>query len=266
MTDLSATFDYEDDEALQSGRKEKAGSVTTIKDLPSFLQPRERARELGLSALTNAELLALILRTGTVGHPVTEICNEIFRRNGNSFHSLERRTRQDFLEIEGIGETKALQIEVINEIIRRYCSENAIAKTQFTQAKDILDFIQPLIGNLPHEEMWAIYIDHSNRVISKMRISSGSNKATVFDVKIVMRRALLEHADAIVLCHNHPSGNMRPSAQDDDVTRKMKTACQAMGLRMLDHIIVGPYASSGDDAIAAEPNRNYYSYFDNGKL
>lgn len=224
----------------------------TVKDLPPDEQPRERALKYGIGSLSNADLFAIILRAGTPGYPITNLCRDLMRMNDNLFLNLERKTRDQIKEMRGIGETKALQIEAVMEIIRRYNREQIGERVLIRSAKNIYDLMKPEISNLPYEEMWALFINRANRILSKLRISQGGSTATVFDVKKVIRNALFAHAEAVVLCHNHPSGNLRPSGADDAVTKSCLEACKAMDIKLLDHVIV--------------TTDGYYSYNESGNL
>lgn len=212
--------------------------VLTVKELNPDEQPREKLKKYGVKALTNAELFAIILRTGTRGYPVTTLCRDLMHVNDNLFLNLERRSREEICAINGIGETKAMQVEAVMEIVRRYSKERIGERVRVTDASVIFDMMRHEIGNLPHEEIWAIFLNQMNCVIGRYKVSEGGSVATVFDVKKIIRQAILSRAEGIILCHNHPSGNLRVSAQDDNITRLLKKACDTMALRLLDHVVV----------------------------
>ena len=174
-------------------------------------QPRERAERLGCGALSVADLWALVLRTGSIGNPVTKLTRDMMAASNNRLTYLERRTRAELMQIKGLGKTKAIQVEAVMELIRRYNSEEPAELPSVMSSKDLYAVIKPRIAHLPHEEI-----------------------------------------RAIALCHNHPSGTMRPSRQDDEITRRCLNACKLLEISMLDHIIVSPHA--------------YYSYNDEGRL
>lgn len=224
----------------------------TVKDLPTDEQPRERLLKYGVASLSNADLLAIILRTGTSKYPITDLCRDLMRQNDNLFLNLERKTRDEIMEIKGIGELKAMQVEAVMEIVRRYHREQIGNRIRIRSAANIFEVMKYEIGNLPYEEMWALLLNQSNCVVGKVRLSQGGSTATVFDVKKLIRTALNAHAEAVILTHNHPSGNLRPSAADDKVTRICLDACRAMDLKLLDHVIV---TSDG-----------YYSYSDSSSI
>ncbi len=223
-----------------------------IKDMDKDDTPRERAEKFGCSVLSVADLWALILRTGTVGMPITELCREIMRQNDNNLNTLERRTRKELLQIKGLGKLKALQIEAVMELIRRYnierLSDNPIVKS----ASDVFDAMRYVIGNLPHEEVWILILNRKSQIVKRFRASKGGFSSSLFDVKTIIKEALLENASSIILCHNHPSGQTNPSPQDDSITLRCKAACEAVEIKMLDHLIIAL--------------NDYYSYADMGKI
>lgn len=237
--------------ASDSGN-EWPGRILTVKEMDPDDQPRERALRHGCSVLSTPDLWALILRTGTQGKPVTELCRDIMRSAQGSLLSLERKHRAELMATKGVGTTKALQIEAVMELVRRYLTERVGQKVRISGPSDIFDVMRPLIGNLPHEEIWALFLNRQNVVVGELMITRGSAVASVFDLKKIIREALLREAEGLALAHNHPSGNLCPSMQDDEITRKLSTACRSMDLRFLDHLIV----TAG----------GYYSYRDAGKL
>lgn len=212
--------------------------VLTVKEMDPDDQPRERALKHGCEVLSTADLWALILRTGMPGKPITELCRDLMRSCDGSLFNLERRQRASFMKVKGIGQTKALQIEAVMELIRRYCRETVGQKVQVKTSLDIYNQMRHTIGNLAHEEVWAIYMNRRNEIIHQKMITQGSAVASVFDLKQTLKEALLIDAEGVALCHNHPSGNLRPSPQDDQITNKMREACMQMDLRFLDHVIV----------------------------
>lgn len=226
--------------------------VRKVKDMDADDQPRERAMKYGISTLSTPDLWAIILRTGIVGKPITELCRDIMRDCGGSLFNLQRRSREEIKHIPGIGDTKALQIEAVMEIAKRFNTEKMSERYQIASSQSIYELMRHEIGNLPHEEVWAIYLNRKNEVIGKSRITTGSSVASVFDVKAILRESLMMRAEGLVLCHNHPSGNLIPSPDDDRITRRMKEGAATMDIRMLDHVIVTV--------------NGYYSYNDSGRL
>ncbi len=226
--------------------------ILTVKEFDSEERPREKAAKYGLSSLSNSELLAIVLRTGQPGHPVTEIADELMKSRQNKFTLLERMTDEELMAIHGIGAVKVLEIRTMLEIMRRYTGETLSDLTQIKESKDIYNFMRLRIANLDHEQMWALFLNNNNRIIGEMKVSEGSATATIFDTKKILRRALTVNSQAIVLCHNHPSGVCRPSGPDQQITNKFAEACKTMDFRFLDHLII---TIDGD-----------YSFNDNGTL
>lgn len=214
--------------------------------------PRERAEKYGVGVLSNAELWALILRTGMTGLPITTLTTNLMKANDDSLMKLERRSREERTALPGVGMVKAIQIEAVYEIAKRYFREGPEVTTTIRSSKDIFSYMRTDIGNLPHEEIWVILLKRNNQIIGKKRITIGSATHSVFDVKSIMRQALLEKAEALILCHNHPSGTLAPSLPDMEITQKTKDACKSLDINFLDHVII---ASHG-----------YYSFLDKGKL
>lgn len=231
---------------------EERDRIITVKEMSPDDQPREKALKHGCQSLATPDLWALILRTGLQGKPITELCRDLMRYCNGSLFVLERLERQQLMNVDGIGPTKALQIEAVMELIRRYNNEKVGDKVRFKDASDIYRFMRPQIGNLPHEEVWAIYLDRKNEVISHECITRGSSVASIFDIKKILKQALIYRAEGLAMCHNHPSGNLNSSPQDDNITRKLSDGCKAVDLRFLDHVIVTA--------------TDYYSYASNGRI
>ena len=223
-----------------------------VKDMCEEDQPRERAERLGCGALSVADLWALVLRTGSIGNPVTKLTRDMMAASNNRLTYLERRTRAELMQIKGLGKTKAIQVEAVMELIRRYNSEEPAELPSVMSSKDLYAVIKPPIAHLPHEEIWVVIMDNKHRVVKLFQAGKGGWTSTLFDIKVIMKEVLVENATAIALCHNHPSGTMRPSRQDDEITRRCLNACKLLEISMLDHIIVSPHA--------------YYSYNDEGRL
>lgn len=224
----------------------------TVKEFDSEDQPREKAEKYGYQALTNAELLAIVLRTGRPGLPVTTIARNVMKSNGNKWLNLERKTDEELQEIPGIGPVKTMEIRTMLEIMRRYASENIGERPQIGTSKDIYEYMRYKIANLPYEEIWVLFLNNSNQVIDEMKVSEGGSTSSVFDLKKVLKRALLKNAEKIVLCHNHPSGILHPSGPDQIITNNLKKACSTLALTLIDHLIIS--------------TEGYYSFHDQGAM
>ena len=228
------------------------GKPKTVKDFDADEQPREKALKYGYEALSNSELLALIMRTGQPGIPVTRICKDLMRANDNKFIRLERMADEELTAIKGIGRVKVMELRAMMEIMKRYSREKMGDRIQFRSPEQIWEFMRYDIGNLPHEEMWALFVDQSNRLIDKMRVSEGSATATVHDHKKVLRKAILVNAQAVILCHNHPSGALVPSGPDSNITSSFQKAAKTLDLRLMDHLII--------------TTDGFYSFHDHGAI
>lgn len=235
-----------------SGSEAQRHYVPRIADMNKDDTPRERAGQHGVKVLSTPDLWAIILRTGTVGNPITSLCRELMDANGGSLHTLARRSEAELQSIKGLGKLKALQIQAVNELIARYNAEKSDEDPVIQTSAQAVEIIRNTIGSIPHEEVWALMLNRANRVVRKFRCSVGGTASSIFDVRILMKATLLENCSGIILCHNHPSGQLRPSPQDDAITRKCKEAAAFFDIRLFDHIIV---TDSG-----------YYSYADQGRL
>lgn len=223
-----------------------------VKDMSPDDTPRERAEKYGCGVLSVPDLWALILRTGTVGNPITHLCRQLMAQNDNRLRTLERRTRQEILSIKGLGKLKALQIEAVIELIRRYNSEAPAENPLIRNSADIYRTVRQNLGGLDHEEVWVLLLNRRHEAVKFVQLSKGGWSSSIFDVKMLIKEAMLENTSSIALCHNHPSGNLQPSTQDDNITRRCREACAIVEINMIDHIIV-----TAD---------SYYSYADNGRL
>lgn len=224
----------------------------TVKEMDADDQPREKAEKFGCGVLSVPELWALILRTGTPGYPITELCRDIMRANDSSLHKLERRTRKELRQIKGIGTTKSIQIEAVLELIKRYCFEEIPPEEIIRTSSQIYSRMRMKIGNLDHEEIWLILLNRRNQVLKEIKLTSGTSNSSIFDTKKAIKLAILENAEGVILCHNHPSNTLTPSVQDDKLTQDFKNACNLMTINLLDHLIV---TSNG-----------FFSYRDSGRL
>lgn len=226
--------------------------IRTVKEMDEDQQPREKAEKYGIESLSVPELWAIILRTGTPGYPITELCRDMMRDNKGSLHKLERKTKQELCELRGIGNMKAIQILAVMELIKKYFQEDIPVEEPIRSSIQIYDIMKYKIGNIDHEEIWMLLLNRQNRVIKEFKLTSGTGTASVFDLKQAIKLAILENSEAMILCHNHPSGALQPSPQDDSLTKDLKQGCKFMNIRLLDHVIV---TANG-----------YFSYADSGRL
>ena len=195
--------------------------------------------ERGASALTSAELLAILLRTGTDEKSALDLARELLQGSGNSLHDLSNCSLESLMAVKGVGSAKAVTLMAAFEAGRRSLVAGKDTDRTIYDARSALEVITPLIGHLDHEECWVLFLNRNNRLIAKERLSSGGVNATVFDVKMVVKRAVEKLASGIILIHNHPGGNPMPSKADRRRTAELRKAAEVLDIALLDHIIVG---------------------------
>lgn len=232
----------------------RPASHTLHEDVAADDRPREKAKRLGFAALSQAELIAVLIGTGSRGEHVVELCKRILDDHDQRFGHLARREWIDLLRAyKGIGEVKALQIQAALEIARRYHLEDFDNDHQICSSAEAYAYLRPRMEHLTHEELWVLLLNRGKRVITHERISAGGTAMTVADIKMILKPAVNHLAHGIILAHNHPSDTLNPSAQDDNLTERVLSACRTLEIQLLDHIIV------------CRGNR-YYSYRDAGRI
>jgi DNA repair protein RadC len=214
-------------------------------------QPREKLMIKGKAALSDAELIAILLGSGSRNESAVELSKRILKSVDNNLNALGKLSLQQLMAFKGIGEAKAVTIAGAMELGRRRRDEEGVDLKQITSSRAVFEIMQPIIGELPHEEFWIIYLNNSNKVIYKAQLSKGGITGTVVDVRIVFKTALEHNAVGIMLVHNHPSGILQASEPDRQVTRQLKLAGQSLDIKVLDHVIVTEkaYLSFADDNI-----------------
>ena len=216
-------------------------------------RPREKAMKYGFSTLSAAELFAIILGSGSQGESVVELCQRILNDHDNKIYKIARRKYNDLARIyRGVGDVKAVEILAAIEIARRFQGEEFDEDFQITDANAAYRYLSTFMLDKEHEEMWVILLDRAKHVKGRELVSIGGTAATIGDEKIILRHAISHLASSVILAHNHPSNNPRPSIQDDNLTQRVKRACDAVGIPLDDHIIVC--------------RGNFYSYQALGKL
>lgn len=224
-----------------------------VADLDLQERPREKALKHGVSSLTDAELLAIILGSGTEGLSVIDLAKTMLAGCGNSVNRLASMTPgQLSARFRGIGPAKAITLLAALQLGMRCTTEVYRDDPRITSAADVNNLMAGTLRHLPHEECWVLLMTHANRVKDRRLISRGGIAATVVDIRVLMREAISAGASAIILVHNHPSGTSRPSGQDDTLTRRVAAAAATLDIAMLDHVIIA--------------GSSYYSYRDEGKL
>ncbi len=227
-------------------------SRNSIKNLAEDDRPREKMMKRGESALTNAELLAILIGSGTPKQNAVELMQEIMEHCGGQLSRLSKLSIKELTKFNGIGLAKAITIKAAAEIGRRRAMEKAEDIKQIHNSSDIYEIMLPVLRDVGHEEFWVLMLNNNSRLLKKIRMSSGGLTQTSVDLRMVLKEAILAEATCLVVCHNHPSGTLRPSKDDIQLTERLKQASQTMNIRLIDHVIV--------------TDGNYYSFADNGKI
>ncbi len=202
-------------------------------------RPREKCLLHGVSALSDAELLAILLGSGTRNKSAVELGREVLKKAGDRFSELSKMEFKELKGINGIGQAKAVTLLAALEIGRRRQAEGAVRNIQIQSSRQAADIFSAMLSDAKYEEFWVMMLNHSNRLIGKVRVSSGGVHETLVDPKHIFKEALQHLATGIVFCHNHPSGGVEPSEADIKLTKVLVSGATALGIRVLDHIIVG---------------------------
>lgn len=225
----------------------------SIKEWAEDDRPREKVLQKGVSALSNAELLAILISSGNNEESAIQLSQRILNSVNNNLYGLGRLSLKDLVaNFKGIGVAKGVTILAALELGKRRAATDPLVRDVVRSSKDVYDALYPILSDLPHEELWALFLNRSNRIIDKQKLSQGGIAETTFDMKILLKFAVNALASGIVLCHNHPSGNLRPSQADDQLTRRVSQAVKLLDIQLFDHLIIA--------------ENRYYSYSDEGKL
>ena len=215
-------------------------------------QPREKLRDKGADALSNAELLAILVGSGTPGVSAVELMQQILSNCNNSLNTLGKMSIHELMQYKGVGEAKAITILAACELGKRRQMESPEERPQLSTATRVYNHMHPVMQDLDVEEFWVLFLNQDFRLIKKNRISHGGISEVSVDIRIIMREAVLCNATIVVACHNHPSGNIKPSKQDNTLTQSLMNACEVMRLHFMDHIIVA--------------DGQYFSYHESGRI
>ena len=227
-------------------------NLTTIKNWDESQRPREKFLAKGAGALGTEELIAIILGSGTTKKNAVELSRELLDAAENDLHRLSKFSLEDYKEFDGMGVAKAVSIMALFEFSKRYQTEKSLPLPQIYSSSAAAENISPLLKDLPHEECWVMYLNRSNRLISKEKVTSGGVSSTVLDVKMILKRAMAKLATSIILIHNHPSGNKKPGKDDIIQTKRLVDAAKLCDISILDHLIItqdGYFSFSDDGAI-----------------
>ena len=213
-------------------------------------KPREKLMLKGKSVLSDAELIAILIGSGSRNESAVDLSKRILASVNHNLNALGKLSIAQLMNFKGIGEAKAISIIAAMELGRRRRNEEAVELTKIASSKAVFEVMQPIIGELPHEEFWVLFLNNSNKILFKTQLSKGGMTGTMVDVRIVFKLAFEQNATAIILTHNHPSGKLQASDADIQITKKIKTAGQQLDIPVLDHIII--------------TEKGYYSFADEG--
>jgi DNA repair protein RadC len=226
--------------------------MTTIKEWAEEDQPREKFFKNGRGSLSDTELIAILIRSGSATENAIEVARTILQSVQYDLNLLAKKTIKDLTKIKGVGEVKAISILAALELGGRREATESRNKAIINSSASAYAILKNKVEDLAHEEFWIITLDRAHKFINEYKISEGGVSATVVDPKKIFKKALEDQASGLLLCHNHPSGNIQPSPQDIALTQKLKEGAQMLDILVLDHIIVG--------------DKKYYSFADEGKL
>jgi DNA repair protein RadC len=201
-------------------------------------KPREKLMLKGKQVLSDAELVAILIGSGSRNESAVQLSKRILASVDNNLNNLGKLSIAKLTEFKGIGEAKAISIVAATELGRRRRAEETLELTKITSSKAVFEIMQPIIGELSHEEFWVLYLNNDSKVIYKSQISKGGITGTVADIRIVFKIAFEQNATAIILCHNHPSGKLQASDEDLKITKQLKLAGNQITIPVLDHIII----------------------------
>jgi DNA repair protein RadC len=224
----------------------------SIKEWAVEDRPREKMLVKGIRSLSDAELIAILIGSGNLDESAVEVSRRIMSSVNNNLNELGKKTINDLQKFKGIGPAKAITITAAMELGRRRKESEPEEKPKVVTSADCAAIFKPFLSDLPHEEFWVLLLNRNNLVIDKLMVSQGGLSGTVIDVRIILKMALDKLACSIILCHNHPSGNLIPSEADKDITKKIKEAGKHMDIPVLDHLIIA--------------NDSYFSFADEGLI
>ena len=215
-------------------------------------RPREKVMARGVQYLSDAELLAILLGSGTRHRTAVELARVILKNAGNNLNLLGRMGIEELVRIKGVGPAKAITILAALELGRRRSGAQAPEKIPVKSSQTVYRLFHPLMGDLEHEEFWLLMLNRANRVIGRYKVSQGGLSGTVIDTRIILKKALDNLASSIIVCHNHPSGNKQPSDADVKITEKLRKAAEMLEIKLLDHVIIA--------------DKSYFSFADEGLI
>ncbi len=231
---------------------ETSNKNQTIKNWAEDDRPREKLLLKGKAALSNAELIAILIGSGNREKSAVQLAQEILDGAGNNLIELSKMNVKELMRFRGMGPAKAVSVIAALELGKRRLSEKAIEKPVVNSSKKVYDYLLPDLSDSYYEQFFVLLLDNKNQIINKIQIGTGGMSNVSVDAKRIFKEAILHNASGIILAHNHPSNNTKPSPQDEQITKNIVNAGKVLNIRVLDHIIIG--------------NDNYFSFADEGKL
>ena len=225
---------------------------TSIKNWQADDRPREKMQLKGASALSNSELLAILINNGNKEKSALEIAKDVLALGQNNLNELGKLTLKDLQKLKGIGEAKAITIAAALELGRRRQSSELLVKTTVKTSGEIANYLKVILKDYTHEVFAVVFLNRANKIISFQIVSTGGLTGTVADPRVILKKAIEAEATSIVLSHNHPSGSLKPSRADEELTQKIRQAALFLDIRVVDHIIVS--------------DEGYFSFADEGLL
>lgn len=223
-----------------------------LKSLSEDDRPREKLTLLGRQHLSDTELLAIILGSGNTKETAVQLAQRMLHENNNDLNALAKLSLNELKKFKGVGIAKAVNIAAAFELGRRRKNTETSEPQKITTSKNAFDILNIKLADLPHEEFWMLLLNRANHVVKTESISKGGINGTVVDVRLISKSAIETNCSGVILAHNHPSGNLKPSEQDLELTKKIKSALKLFDITLLDHIIIG--------------DKNYFSFADEGIL
>jgi DNA repair protein RadC len=231
---------------------DNANERLSIKMLAVEDRPREKMLMNGVSSLSDAELIAILIGSGNNEETAVQLSQRLLNSVSNNLNTFGKLSVKELTKYKGIGQAKAITIVAAMELGRRREATEPVKRKSIRSSNDAFLLFYPVLCDIPHEELWVAFTNHAGKVIEKKKISQGGLGETSADLRFIMKAAINTTCHGIILCHNHPSGNIQPSREDDLLTSRLKEAAKLMNMQLLDHIIIS--------------DKHYYSYADQGKL
>ena len=230
----------------------KYNEKTSIKYWAEDDRPREKLLLKGKSSLSNAELIAILIGSGNINESAVDLSKSILNNVNDNLAELSKLSVKDLMKFKGIGEAKAISIIAALELGKRRRSSEIINKKTIINSRDAFEYFQGILADINYEEFHILLLNRANKIIRQFNISEGGVSGTIADPKKIFKLALENNASSMVLCHNHPSGNIKPSNADIKLTKDIKNSGELLEIKILDHVIIG--------------DENYYSFADENML